>query len=106
MSPLAQILLAGAGTYLFRISFIAFADRFQTVPPRIETMLTMIPPAVLAAIAAESLLFGGDDGDTLRGLDEWHLTIVIAGLVAWRTKSVAWCLAVGMPVLWGLAALG
>lgn len=103
MSPLAQIVVAGAGTYLFRISFVAFAERFGTIPRRVETMLAMIPPAVLAAITAESLLY---DGDTLRGLDEWHLAIVIAGLVAYRTKSVAWCLLVGMPMLWGLAAIG
>ena len=109
MSPLAQILIAGAGTYLFRISFIAFAGRFATIPRRVETMLAMIPPAVLAAIAAESLLFqggGGDGSESLRGLDEWHLAIAVAGLVAFRTKSVALCLFVGMPVLWGLAAIG
>ena len=103
MSPLAQILVAGAGTYLFRISAIALAGRIEEIPPRFETMLSMIPPAVLAAIAAQSLLFDGDD---LRGFDEWHVAIAVTGLVAWRTKNVALCLAVGMPVVWGLAALG
>ncbi len=103
MSPLAQILLAGLGTYLFRISFIAAAGRFERIPARVEIMLTMIPPAVLAAIAAESLLF---EDDSLRGFDEWHIAIAIAGLVALRTKSVALCLGVGMPIVWALAALG
>lgn len=103
MSPLAQILLAGLGTYLFRISFIAFASRLETIPRRFETILNMVPPAVLAAIAAESLLF---DGDSLRGFDEWHIAIVIAGLIALRTKNVALCLGVGMPIVWALAALG
>ena len=96
-------LLAGLGTYLFRVSFIAFAGRFETIPRRAETMLTMIPPAVLAAIAAESLLY---DGDSLRGFDEWHVAIAVAAVVSLKTKSVALCLAVGMPVVWGLAALG
>lgn len=103
MSPFAQIVVAGVGTYLFRVSFVAFSHRFERIPRRVELMLSMIPPAVLAAIAAESLLYDGDD---LRGLDEWHVAIVIAGLVAFRTRNIALCLAVGMPVLWGLAALG
>lgn len=103
MSPLAQILLAGAGTYLFRVSAIALAGETEEIPARVQTMLSMIPPAVLAAIAAQSLLF---DDDGVRGFDEWHIAIVIAGLVAFRTKSAALCLAVGMPLVWGLAALG
>jgi branched chain amino acid efflux pump len=103
MSPSAQILLAGLGTYLFRVSFIALAGRLATIPPRIETMLSMIPPAVLAAIAANSLFYSGN---SIRGFDEWHVSIAITALVSWRTKNVALCLAVGMPVVWGLAALG
>ncbi len=103
MSPLTQILLAGAGTYLIRVSAVALAGRVGEIPPRVETMLTMIPPAVLAAIAAQSLLY---DGDSLRGFDEWHMAIVLAALVAARTKNLALCLAVGMPLVWGLAALG
>ena len=103
MSPLAQILLAGIGTYLFRVSSIALAGRVETIPPRVETALSMIPPAVLASIAAQSLLF---DGDSVRGFDEWHIAIAAAALVSLRTRSVAACLAVGMPVVWILAAIG
>ena len=103
MSPTTQIIIAGIGTYLIRISFIALAGRIGEIPPRINTMLSMIPPAVLAAITANSLFYSGDD---LRGFDEWHIAIVVVGLVSWKTKNVALCLFVGMPVLWGLAALG
>ena len=102
MTATAQIFLAGLGTYLFRVSFIALAGRTGAIPARVETMLSMIPPAVLAAIAANSLFYSGD---TVRGFDEWHIAIVITALVSWRTKNVALCLAVGMPVVWGLAAL-
>ena len=102
MSPTAQILIAGAGTYLIRISFIALAGRLGDIPPRVQTMLSMIPPAVLAAITANSLFF---DGDSVRGFDEWHIAIVVVGLVSWKTRNVALCLFVGMPVLWALAAL-
>jgi branched-subunit amino acid transport protein len=103
VSPMLQIVLAGVGTYLFRLSAIALAGGRAAIPPRVETALGMIPPAVLAAIAAESLLY---DGDAWRGLDEWHVTIVVAAAIAWRTKSLALCLGLGMPLLWGLAALG
>ena len=102
MSPTAQILLAGLGTYMIRISFIALAGRMGEIPPRVQTMLSMIPPSVLAAITANSLFFVGDD---VRGFDEWHLAIVVVAIVSWRTKNVALCLFVGMPALWALAAL-
>lgn len=102
MSPLAQILIAGVGTYLIRISFIGLAGRIGEIPPRVRTMLSMIPPSVLAAITANSLVL---DGDSVRGLDEWHIAIVVIGLVSWKTKNVALCLFVGMPTLWALAAL-
>jgi branched chain amino acid efflux pump len=103
MSPTVQILLVGLGTYLFRVSFITLAGRPGTIPPRVETMLSMIPPSVLAAITADSLIFSGD---SVRGFDEWHIAIIVAALVSWRTKNIALALAVGMSVVWGLAALG
>ena len=103
MSPLAQILIAGLGTYLIRISFIALADRIGEIPPRVQTMLSMIPPSVLAAITANSLFY---DGDSVRGFDEWHLAIVVVAFISWKTKNVALCLFVGMPVLWALTAIG
>ncbi len=99
MSPLAQILLAGLGTYLIRVSFIAIGQRLERIPPRLELALSMIPPAVLASIAASSLLL--EDAE-LRGLDEWHAAALIAGLVAWRTKNVALCLSVGMAIVWAV----
>ena len=99
MSPLAQILLAGIGTYLIRVSFIAFSRRLQSIPPRVELALSMIPPAVLASIAASGLLLQGDE---LRGLDEWHIAGLAAALVAWRTKNVALCLSVGMAIVWAI----
>lgn len=103
MSPLAQILIAGIGTYLIRISFIALAGRIGEIPPRVDTMLSMIPPAVLASITANSLFF---EGDEWRGPDEWHIAIVVVGLISWRTNNVVLCLFVGMPTLWALAAVG
>lgn len=97
MSHLVMVLIAAAGTYLARLSFIAFGERLRVVPPRVELMLSMIPPAVLSAIAATSLLLT-DDG--FRGLDEWHIAAVISGAVAWKTKNVTLCILAGMAVVW------
>lgn len=97
MSHLAMVLIVSAGTYLTRLSFVAFGERLRVVPPRVEVMLSMIPPAVLSAIAATSLLFT-DDG--VRGLDEWHVAALISGTVAWKTKNVALCILAGMAVVW------
>jgi len=97
MNHLVMVLIAAVGTYLTRVSFIAFGEHLRVVPPRVEVMLSMIPPAVLSAIAATSLLLG-DDG--LRGLDEWHVAALVSGLVAWKTKNVALCILAGMAVVW------
>lgn len=103
MSPTVQIVLAGIGTYFFRVSFIALAGRIGEIPTRVETALSMIPPAVLAAITANSLFFSGG---SVRGLDEWHIAVIVVAAVSHKTKSVALCLVVGMPLVWALAALG
>lgn len=99
MSHLVMVLIAAFGTYLTRLSFIAFGERLRVVPPRVELMLSMIPPAVLSAIAATSLLLE-DDG--VRGVDEWHIAALISGLVAWKTKNVALCILAGMAVVWAV----
>jgi len=100
VSPFLQVVLAAIGTYLARISFIAFGDRFRNIPPRAEVALSMIPPAALSAIAATSLLLTNDN--SLRGLDEWHVAAVVAGVVAWKTKSVTYCILSGMAIVWAV----
>ncbi len=101
MSHLVMVLIVGVAAYGTRSSFIAFGERMRVVPPRVEVMLSMIPPAVLSAIAATSLLLG-DDG--LRGPDEWHIAAVVSGAVAWKTKNVALCILAGMVVVWTVGA--
>jgi len=93
------ILIAGAGTYAMRASFLAFAHRVATVPPALARILRQIPPAVLAAIVLPALLRPGGH------LDLFQPRIVagiVSALVAWRTRSVALTLLVGMGVVTGL----
>lgn len=90
------ILLAGAGTYLLRASFLAMADRLVDLPPMVERILRQIPPAVLAALVVPQLL--RPEGQ----LDFWQpelLAGVVAALVSWRTRNIAATLVVGMGVL-------
>ena len=97
MSPVwATILLAGAGTFAMRASFIAAADRLVDVPPWAQRILRQIPPAALASIVLPALV--RPEGD----LDLTHprfIAGIIAALVAWRTNNVMATLIVGMALV-------
>ena len=95
-STWTAILLAGAGTFLMRASFLLAAHRLTEVPDSVQRVLRQIPPAALAALVVPALL--RPDGD----LDLWQPQLaagLLAGLVCWRTKSVALTLVVGMTTL-------
>ncbi|HVL05021.1 MAG TPA: AzlD domain-containing protein [Acidimicrobiales bacterium] len=98
----ATILLAGAGTYAMRASFLAFAHRMATVPPGLARVLRQIPPAALAAIVAPALL--RPDGH----LDLLQPTLVaglVAAAVAWKTRNVGVTVVVGIALLAALQQL-
>ena len=50
------IMLAGAGTFAMRASFLAAADRLASVPPPIQRLLRQIPPAALASLVVPALV--------------------------------------------------
>lgn len=90
------ILVAAAGTFAQRASFLVFADRLAEVSPRAQRVLRQIPPAVLAALVVPSLVRPGGE------LDLWQprlLAGVVAGIVAWRSRNAGITLLVGMGVL-------
>jgi branched-subunit amino acid transport protein len=90
------ILLASAGTFVLRASFLAFAGRLVDLPPLAQRVLRQIPPAVLAALVVPALL--RPEG----AVDLWQprlLAGVVAALVSWRTRNVGATLVVGMAVL-------
>jgi branched chain amino acid efflux pump len=95
-STWVAILLAGAGTFLMRASFLLAAHRLAEVPESVQRVLRQIPPAALAALVVPALL--RPEGE----LDLWqpHLAAgLLAAVVCWRTKSVALTLLVGMTAL-------
>jgi branched-subunit amino acid transport protein len=96
------IVIAGAGTFAMRASFLLAARRLAEVPPGVQRVLRQIPPAALASIVVPSLLRPAGQ------LDGWQPELaagVLAGLAAWRTRSTAVTLVVGMGVLVALREL-
>jgi len=99
VSPLLTILIIGAGTYLFRLSFIGIlGDR--TVPAWAVPPLRYVAPAVLAAIVAPAVLLSDGSIDVSPASNPEFLAAVLAGVVTWRLKNVIWALVVGMIALW------
>ena len=92
----ATILLAGAGTFAMRASFIAAADRLVNIPSWGHRILRQIPPAALASIVVPAMM--RPEGE----LDLTHprfLAGIVAALVAWRTNNVVATLGVGMGLV-------
>lgn len=96
------IVLAGAGTYAMRASFLVFAHRLADVPPGVQRLLRQIPPAALAAIVVPALVRPDGQVDLLQPR---LLAGVVAGLVAWRTRNIALTLAVGIGLVMLIDAL-
>jgi branched-subunit amino acid transport protein len=102
MSPFVQILLAGVGTYLIRVSAIALAGRFGRPSASVEATLRLIAPAVLAAIVADRLFLV--DGDATAHW-EWWVAGLVAAAVAWRWRAAGATVAAGMVTVWVLGLL-
>jgi branched-subunit amino acid transport protein len=96
------IVLAGAGTFAMRASFIAAATRLATVPPWADRILRQIPPAALAAIVLPALIRPEGTVDLLQP----RLAAgVLAGLVAWKTRNVLLTLVLGIGGLMAIEAV-
>ena len=96
------IVLAGVGTFAMRASFLAFAHRLTEVPPWAQRLLRQIPPAALASIVLPAFL--RPDGH-LDVLSPELAAGLVAAVVAWKTRSAAITLVVGMALLMLLQAV-
>lgn len=90
------ILLAAAGTFAMRASFLAFAHRMVRVPPQVHRILRQIPPAALAALVLPAFVRPEGHLDLLQARFAAGL---LAALVAWRTRNAVLTLVVGMGAL-------
>jgi branched-subunit amino acid transport protein len=82
----AYILAIAVATYALRVSFIALFGYYE-MPDRIEEYLDLVPPAVLAALAAPPLLYR-DGSFHLSPGNPFLLAGLVAVVVAWRTESL------------------
>lgn len=97
MSRLWWVVLFGSlVTYAARASFLMVAERFTGLPPRVTTVLRMIPPAALAALVLPALLRpGGGDLDLFSPVLAGGVTAL--ALAVWR-DGVLLPLVVGFAV--------
>jgi branched-subunit amino acid transport protein len=87
------------GTYLLRASFLLGAQYVGGLPPIAERVLPFVPTAVLAGLAAPSILLV--DGVVVLGFDNPRLFAgAIAVVVAWRTENMLATVGVGMAAFW------
>lgn len=102
MSTWLVIVVAGVGTFALRASFLAFADRLTGLPHDVREALRMVPAAILAALTLPALV---------RPEGDWAvfgpraLAGIIAGLVAYRTRSALLTVVVGLVAVVALEAV-
>ena len=97
----AVIALVGAANYATRLSFIELLSR-RSVPPLVATALRYVAVAMLTALVLPMVL-ATPAGLALAGNPRVPAAIV-AGAVAFFTRSTLWTLAAGMASLWGWQA--
>ena len=93
------ILAVGAITYTARLSFIALFAR-RRMPPLLAEALKHVPVAMLTAIVVPAVAFVPAGVLRLDFGNPKLVAAVIAGAVAWWTKSAVSTIVVGMGVLW------
>lgn len=103
MSWLPVFLAAGLVTFATRLSFIALLGKVE-VPPLLTRALRFVPAAVLSAIIFPELMVREGAVDISPG-NPRLLAGALAVLVALKTRSVTWTIALGMAALWLLQAL-
>ena len=89
-----------AGTLAMRASMVTLLAEV-TIPPRLQQALSLVAPAVLAGLVAQTLFL---DAGELRPFGSWYIAGAIAAVVAWRTRSFGWTLLAGMASVWLLEA--
>jgi branched-subunit amino acid transport protein len=95
------ILAVGAINYASRLSFIAFFAR-RSMPPLLARALKYVPAAMLTALIVPMIVAppGG-----MEAINPRIPAAIIAGAVAWWTRSTLKTMFAGMAALWLLQAI-
>lgn len=104
MTAWVAVVVIGIGTYLLRLSFIGVFGS-TSMPPWAQRPLKYVGPAVLAALVAPAVVLREGGVDLAPSTNPRFLAAALAALVAWRVRSVAAVIVVGMVTLWLLQAL-
>jgi len=91
------LVAAGLLTYAIRLSFILLWGKID-VPTWLVRALRFVPSAVLTAIVVPELILPGGYLDVSPG-NPRLIAGVLAILVAWRTRNIAFTILVGMGSL-------
>ena len=94
------IVAVGAINYASRLSFIAFFAR-RTMPPLLARALRYVPPAMLMALIVPMVVT--PDGG-IEAINPRIPAAIVAGIVAWFTRSSLKTMVAGMAALWLLQA--
>lgn len=89
----AILIISGMLTFLTRVIFIALYGKIQT-PPLVQQALRFVPPAVLTAIIFQEL-FIRNGSLALSWSNPRPFVGLLAALVAWKTRSALWTIAIG-----------
>jgi branched chain amino acid efflux pump len=93
------ILGVGAITYTARLSFIALFAR-RDMPPLLAEALKHVPVAMLTAIVIPAVVFMPASVLRLDFGNPKLIAALVAGAVAWWTRSAVTTIAAGMGALW------
>lgn len=100
-ADLLVVLVVAAGTLAMRASMVTLLADVE-IPLRLEQALSLVAPAVLAGLVAQTLFL---DAGAVRPFGSWYVAGAIAAVVAWRTRSFGWTLLAGMASVWLLGAV-
>lgn len=102
MTAWVVVLLAGLGSYLFRISMVLLAEHIR-LPARVEQASAFVAPVAFVALAVTSVAAASLHADDLAAAVVL-LVAVTAGVIAVRLTGRPYvAVLVGMPALWLLA---
>jgi branched chain amino acid efflux pump len=93
------IFAVGAITYTARLSFIALFAR-RDMPPLLAEALKHVPVAMLTAIVVPAVVFMPAGALRLDWGNPKLVAAIVAGAVAWWSRSAVTTIVVGMGVLW------
>ena len=98
------IFAVGAVTYTARLSFIALFAR-RDMPPLLAEALKHVPVAMLTAIVVPAVVFIPAGVLRIDFGNPKLIAALVAGAVAWWTRSAVTTIVVGMCTLWLLRYL-